>query len=43
MITLETQDIEKEHLAPSNLQIDTKGFRRMKEEGQMYLTLPQTF
>ena len=47
-ITLETQNVEKGHLAPSNLTflliaIDTNGFRRMKEEEQIYKTLPQIF
>ena len=48
LITLETQNVEKGHLAPSNLTflliaIDTNGFRRMKEEGLIYKTLPQIF
>ena len=48
VITLETQKVEKGHLAPSNLTfliiaIDRKGFRRMKEEGLIYKTLPQIF
>ena len=39
VITLE--NVEKGHLAPSNLTflliaIDANGFRRMKEEGQIY-------
>ena len=39
---------KKGHLAPSNLTfliiaIDTNGFRRMKEEGLIYKTLPQIF
>ena len=47
VITLETQNVENGHLAPSNLTfllfaIDTNGFRRMKEEGQIY-RLPQIF
>ena len=38
----------KGHLAPSNLTfliiaIDRNGFRRMKEEGLIYKTLPQIF
>ena len=42
------KNVEKGHLAPSNLTflliaIDTNGFRRMKEEGQIYKTLPQIF
>ena len=49
VITLETQKhVEKGHLAPSNLTfllvaIDTNGFRKMKEEGKIYKTLPQSF
>ena len=48
VITLETQNVEKGHLAPSNLTflliaIDRNGFRRMKEEGQIYKKLPQIF
>ena len=48
VITLETQNVEKGHLAPSNLTfliiaIDTNGFRRMKEEGLIYKKLPQIF
>ena len=48
VITLETQNVEKRHLAPSNLTflliaIDINGFRRMKEEGQIYKPLPQIF
>ena len=40
--------LKKRHLAPSNLTfllivIDTNGFRRMKEEGQIYKILPQIF
>ena len=40
--------VEKGHLAPSNLTflliaIDTNGFRRMKEEEQIYKTRPQIF
>ena len=40
--------MSKGHLAPSNLTfllitIDTNGFRRMKEEAQIYKTMPQTF
>ena len=46
VITLETQKCRKGHLAPPNLTfllfaIDTNGFRRMKEEGLIYKTLPQ--
>ena len=42
------KNVEKGHLAPSNLTflliaIDRNGFRRMKEEGQIYKTLPQIF
>ena len=42
------KNVEKGHLAPSNLTfliiaIDTNGFRRMKEEGLIYKTLPQIF
>ena len=45
---LGTQNVEKGHLAPSNLTfllvaIDRDGFRRMKEKGQIYKTLPQIF
>ena len=41
VITLETKNVEKGHLAPSNwtfwlIAIDRNGFRRMKEEGQIY-------
>ena len=48
VITLETQNVEKGHLAPSNLTflliaIDRNNFRRMKEEGQIYKGLPQIF
>ena len=49
VIILETQkNVEKGHLAPSNLTflliaIDWNGFRRMKEEGQIYKNLPQIF
>ena len=40
--------VEKGHLTPSNLTfllivIDRNGFRRMKEEGLIYKTLPQNF
>ena len=47
-LKLETQKCQKGHLAPSNLTflliaIDRNGFRRMKEEGQIYKTLPQIF
>ena len=40
------KNVEKGHLAPSNLTflliaMDTNGFRRMKEEGQIYKRLPQ--
>ena len=42
------KNVEKGHLAPSNLTfliiaIDSNGFRRMKEEGLIYKTLPQIF
>ena len=42
------KNVEKEHLALSNLTflliaIDTNGFRRMKEEGQIYKMLAQIF
>ena len=42
------KNVEKGHLAPSNLTfliiaIDRNGFRRMKEEGLIYKTLPQIF
>ena len=42
------KNVEKGHLAPSNLTslliaIDTNGFRRMKEEGLIYKSLPQSF
>ena len=42
------KNVEKGHLTPSNLTflliaIDTNGFRRMKEEGQIYKKLPQIF
>ena len=42
------KNVEKGHLALSNLTflliaIDTNGFRRMKEEGQIYKILPQIF
>ena len=42
------KNVEKGHLAPLNLTflliaIDRNGFRRMKEEGQIYKTLPQIF
>ena len=42
------KNVEKGHLTPSNLTfllfaIDTNGFRRMKEEGLIYKTLPQIF
>ena len=48
VITLETQNVEKGHLAPSNLPfliivIDRNGFRRMKEEGLISKMLPQIF
>ena len=48
VITLETQKCRKGHLAPSNLTfliiaIDRNGFRRLKEEGLIYKTLPQIF
>ena len=42
------KNVEKGHLAPSNLTflliaLDENGFRRMKEEGQIYKTLPKIF
>ena len=42
------KNVEKGRLAPSNLTflliaIDTNSFRRMKEEGLIYKTLPQIF
>ena len=42
------KNVEKGHLAPSNLTflmiaIDRNGFRRLKEEGLIYKTLPQIF
>ena len=42
------KNVEKGHLAPSNLTfliiaIDRNGFRRMKEEGLIYQTLPRIF
>ena len=42
------KNVEKGHLAPSNLTflliaIDTNGFRRRKEEGQIYKNLLQFF
>ena len=45
---LETQSVGKGHLALSNLTflliaIDRNGFRRMKDEGQIYKFLPQIF
>ena len=48
VITLETQKVEKRHLAPSYLTflliaIDRNGFRRMKEEGQIYKTFASGF
>ena len=49
VITLETEkNVEKKHLALSNLTfqliaIDRNGFRRTKEEGQIYQNLPQFF
>ena len=42
VITLETQNVEKGDLAPP-IAIDRNGFRRMKEEGQIYQTLAQIF
>ena len=44
----DAQNVEKRHLALSNLTflliaIDKNGFRRMKEEGQIYKILPQIF
>ena len=48
VITLETQKCRKGHLALSNLTfllvaMDTNGFRRKKEEGQIYKIVPQIF
>ena len=48
VITLETKNVEKGHLATSNLTFlliatDRNGFRRMKEERQIYRMLPQFF
>ena len=42
------KNVEKGHLAPSNLTfllivIDRNGFRRLKEEGLVYKTLPEIF
>ena len=42
------KNVEKGHLAPSNLTfliiaIARNGFRRMKDQGQIYKTLPQFF
>ena len=42
------KNVKNGHLAPSNLTflliaINRNGFRRMKEEGQIYKTLPQNF
>ena len=47
-ITLETQNVEKGHLALSNLTfliiaIDRNGFHRMEQEGKIHKTLPQIF
>ena len=44
----DAKNVEKGHLAPSNLTfllvaIDRNGFCRMKEEGQIYQTLPRIF
>ena len=44
----DAKNVEKRHLTPSNLTflviaIDRNGFRRMKEEGQIYKKLPQIF
>ena len=44
----DAKNVENGHLAPSNLTfliiaIDTNGFRRLKEEGLIYQTLPQIF
>ena len=44
----EAKNVEKGHLAPSKLTFlliakDANGFRRMKEEGQIYKNLPQIF
>ena len=48
VITLDAQKCQKRHLASSNLTflriaIDENSFRLMKEEGQVYKTLPQNF
>ena len=48
VFALETQNVEKGHLAPTNLTflliaIDRNGLRRMKEEGLMYKNVPQIF
>ena len=48
VITLKTQKCRNRHLAPVNLTLlliarDRNGFRRRKEEGQIYKTLPQIF
>ena len=45
---VDAKNVEKGHLAPSNLTfliiaIDRNGFRRMKDEGLIYTTLPQIF
>ena len=44
----DAKNVEKGHLAPSKLTfliiaIERNGFRRMKEEGLIYKTLPQIF
>ena len=44
----DAKNAEKGHLAPSNLTfliiaIDRNGFRRIKEEGLIYKTVPQIF
>ena len=48
VITLETQNVEDGRLANSNLTfllfaIDRNGFRRMKEEGHIYKSMPRIF
>ena len=44
----DAKNVEKRHPAPSNLTFlliarDRNGFRRTKEEGQIYKSLPQIF
>ena len=48
VVSFETQKCRKWALAPSSsifllIGMDRKGFRRMKEEGWIYNTLPQIF